>query len=67
LVRIDLALHPSVEGELASPPADPTEGECWLVGAGASGAWSGKERMIAGWTSAGRRYLAPPPRNIRAE
>lgn len=59
LVRIDLALHASVEGELALPPTDPAEGQCWLVGGGASGAWSGKEKMIAGWTSAGWRFLAP--------
>jgi hypothetical protein len=61
LARIDLALHSAVEGELASPPADPIEGQCWLVGSGASGAWSGKERMIAGWTPGGWRFLAPVP------
>jgi hypothetical protein len=59
LTRIDLALHACVEGQLASPPADPAEGECWLVAAGASGAWSGKEAMIAGWTSARWRFLKP--------
>lgn len=48
LVRIDMALHACVEGELASPPANPVEGECWLVSAGASGAWSGKDKTIAG-------------------
>jgi hypothetical protein len=59
LARIDFALHPCVKGEVISPPADPIEGECWLVGVGAGGSWSGKEKMIAGWTSAGWRFLAP--------
>ena len=32
LVRIDLALHPAVEGApAAAPPADPEEGRCWVV------------------------------------
>jgi hypothetical protein len=61
LVRLDIALHACIEGERASPPTDPAEGECWLVGTGASGTWSDKERMIAGWTSGGWRFLAPVP------
>jgi hypothetical protein len=61
LARIDLALHAYVEGELSSPPSNPDEGHCWLVGSAASGAWSGREKMIAGWTSGGWRFLAPVP------
>ena len=59
LARIDLALHACVEGQASSPPADPAEGQCWIVGTGASGAWTGKEKMIAGWTAAGWRFLKP--------
>ena len=61
LVRIDMALHACVQGERDSPPADPAEGECWLVGASADGAWSGREKSIAGWTSGGWRFLTPVP------
>ncbi len=61
LARIDLALHACIEGQASSPPADPAEGQCWIVGAGASGAWTGKEQRIAGWTSAGWRFLPPVP------
>ena len=61
LVRIDMALHACVERELDSPPLDPDEGGCWIVGAGASGAWTGKEKMVAGWTSGGWRFLVPIP------
>ena len=61
LTRIDLALHGCVEGALATPPLDPAEGECWIVGAGASSAWSGKENAIAGWAAGGWRFLTPFP------
>ncbi len=62
LARIDLALNPAVEGEpLATPPADPEEGQCWIVGTGASGGWSGRDLMLAMWTESGWRFVAPPP------
>jgi hypothetical protein len=60
LARIDLALHPAVEGPPASaPPADPDEGECWIVGPAASGDWSAREGMLAMWTEGGWRFVAP--------
>lgn len=55
----DLLLHPAVEGEAAEPPTAPAEGECWLVGAGASGAFEGREQSIAGFQS-GTWLFAPP-------
>ncbi len=62
LARIDLALHAAVEGAaLAAPPADPAEGQCWIVAGGATGAWTGMDGSIAGWTSGGWRFLAPVP------
>jgi len=30
----DMLLHPCIAGELAAPPASPSAGDCWLVGAG---------------------------------
>ena len=45
--RIDALLHCSVEGERADPPASPFEGEAWIVAPGATGAWAGKDAMIA--------------------
>jgi hypothetical protein len=62
LTRIDLALHPAVEGApAAEPPADPEEGKCWIVGAEASGGWSGRDAMLAMWTEGGWRFVAPAP------
>jgi Protein of unknown function (DUF2793) len=62
LVLLDAALHPAVaEGPTATVPADPEEGACWIVGAGAGGAWSGQADRIACWTAGGWRFVAPVP------
>lgn len=45
--RIDALLHISVEGEANDPPAAPADGECWLVGAAPTGAWSAYPGAIA--------------------
>lgn len=49
LARIDLLLHPAVEGERADPPADPVAGECWIIGPSATGAWQGHDGQLAAW------------------
>ena len=41
LARIDALLSRSVEGESGSPPPDPADGECWIVGTSANGPWDG--------------------------
>lgn len=62
LTLIDAALHASVEAPpLATPPTEPEEGQCWIVAAGATGAWSGREDELACWTAGGWRFVAPPP------
>nr|WP_198162982.1 DUF2793 domain-containing protein [Sphingobium sp. TCM1] len=60
LVRIDALLHGRAESaDLAVPPAGPAIGQCWIVAAGASGAWIGHEENIACWTEGGWRFVAP--------
>ena len=62
LARIDLALHPAVEGApAAEPPTEPVPGECWIVAPAAAGGWSGRDNMLAMWTESGWRFLAPAP------
>jgi len=62
LTRIDAALHGCAEeGPRPDPPAEPAPGQSWLVGAGATGAWAGKEDALASWTAAGWRFVAPVP------
>ncbi|HEX8467079.1 MAG TPA: DUF2793 domain-containing protein [Allosphingosinicella sp.] len=61
LARIDLALHPAVEGPPAGePPSAPAAGDCWIVAPAATGDWSGRDNMLAIWTEGGWRFLAPP-------
>jgi len=52
-------LCPVVESvTLASPPASPAAGACYLVATGATGAWAGKDGMLAGFTEGGWRFIA---------
>ncbi len=60
LLIADGLLHAAVEdGPLASPPATPLPGECWLVGTAATGDWSGRTDSLAIWTESGWRFAAP--------
>ena len=62
LSLIDAALHASVEAApLATPAGAPSEGQCWLVAAGATDAWAGRDGCIAIWTSGGWRFVTPQP------
>lgn len=62
LVRIDVALNPAVEGPPdAAPPTAPAVGQCWIVAATATGAWSGRDGMLAMWSEGGWRFVAPSP------
>ena len=44
---------------LATPPASPAPGACYIVASGATGVWSGKDGMLAGFTEGGWRFFAP--------
>jgi len=62
LARIDLALHPAVEGPPApEPPPDPALGQCWIVGSDATGDWAGRDSSLAMWSEGGWRFVAPAP------
>jgi hypothetical protein len=58
LRRIDIALAAAVEAVGANaPPADPAEGQCFLVGPAPSGAWAGQAGAIAGFAAGGWRFV----------
>ncbi len=59
LAMIDGALHPCAAGIADSPPDTPEQGESWIVGGDASGAWANREGNVAVWTGGGWRFLAP--------
>jgi hypothetical protein len=47
-----------VNATTTAPPGSPTDGQAWIVAAGATGAWAGKAGQIAAWFS-GWRFLVP--------
>ena len=59
LARIDMALHPAIEGEADAPPASPIDGETWLVGAAGTGDWSGHAGELASWQGSNWLFVVP--------
>lgn len=60
LTLVDGCLAPCVEQRaLASPPANPVVGRCYLVAAGASGVWAGKADQLAIASEGGWRFVSP--------
>lgn len=60
LALIDGCLAPCVEQRaLASPPSSPVAGRCYLVAAGAGGAWAGRTDQLAIATEGGWRFVVP--------
>ncbi|HEX8366554.1 MAG TPA: DUF2793 domain-containing protein [Allosphingosinicella sp.] len=62
ILLADALLHAAVEGApQIEVPVDPTPGQCWIVAAAATGAWSGRDHALAIWTEGGWRFAAPIP------
>lgn len=61
LALTDALLHCTVAGESAAPPADPVDGENWLVAAAATGDWAGQDLSLA--CRQGGDWLFIPPRD----
>ncbi|MDG6079192.1 DUF2793 domain-containing protein [Erythrobacter litoralis] len=59
LARLDLLLHPVVEGSFVQAPEEPTAGEIYLVDKGATGDWTGRDDSLAGWDGQQWTYAAP--------
>ena len=59
IARIDLLLHPQVVEQRASEPAAPSPGDCYLVSAGATGAFAGQDDTIAGWDGQQWSFVSP--------
>jgi hypothetical protein len=48
-----------VSRTLVTPPAEPTEGDRYIIAAGAAGGWSSKDGMIAAWQNGAWAFFAP--------
>ncbi len=58
LLAADVLLHPAVEAVITAPPAAPANGQCWLVGASATGPFAGQSGRIAAWSEGGWRFVS---------
>lgn len=62
LIRLDMLTQTTVErSPLATPPAEPEEGQCWIVAPGANGAWTGMIDALAMASGSGWRFIPPQP------
>jgi len=52
-------LHPAIEGTADDPPANPAEGECWLVGASPIGDWANNAGELACFEAGNWLFVAP--------
>ncbi len=67
LRHLDLVVQLVVtDRDRGTPPADPAGGARHIVGAGASGAWAGREGEIALWSAAEGWLFTPPLTGWRA-
>ena len=57
--RLDALVHLVVEGAAATPPADPADGQNWLVSDDSGGAWSGRSGEIAARQSGNWLFIEP--------
>lgn len=65
LAQLDVLVGAAVETVQPTPPALPSVGQCWIVGAAPTGAWVGRSGSVACWTANGWRF-APPREGLRA-
>lgn len=62
LLILDALVNCNVLGMgVATPPASPGDGQCWIVGTGATGTWAGKDRQLAAWQDGAWTFFAPKP------
>lgn len=48
-----------LDRSLTSPPASPADGDRYIVAAGATGGWSGKDGLVAAWQDGAWAFLTP--------
>lgn len=59
-VIADAIMHCAIAGEASAPPISAVDGECWLVGSGASGVWTNQSGKIACHHAGNWLFITPP-------
>jgi len=58
--RLDAIVQLSViDRDLTTPPGSPSEGDRYIVAAGATGAWAGQDLNVAAWLDGAWEFFAP--------
>lgn len=52
-----------ISASLTAPPGAPSDGDCYIVAAGATGEWSGKATQIARWSTVKTEWEFAVPRD----
>ncbi|WP_198045889.1 DUF2793 domain-containing protein [Novosphingobium aquimarinum] len=52
-------MHGAIEAEIDGPPADPQDGECWLIAPSAIDQWAGRDAQLACRQAGQWIYIAP--------
>jgi Protein of unknown function (DUF2793) len=61
LQTLDIIVAAAVEdGPVDTPPPSPALGACYIVGSAPTDAWAANPFALAGYTSGGWRFVAPP-------
>lgn len=60
MTLLDRLVQPAVKSRTTSvPPGSPVDGDAYIVGAGASGDWAGRDGQLAVWRDGGWSVTAP--------
>ncbi len=60
LLKLDVLVQMAVmDRDLTAPPDAPSEGDAWIVAAGATGDWAGHDGEVAAWQGGVWRFHAP--------
>ncbi len=60
LTMLDALVQTNVQSAaLTAPPSAPADGQCWIVAAGATGAWAGRDAQMAAWQDGAWAFYPP--------
>ncbi|MCP5039249.1 MAG: DUF2793 domain-containing protein [Rhodobacteraceae bacterium] len=62
LQRLDILVQASVQSlEITTPPGAPADGDAYVVGPGATGAWAGQDDNLTTWSDGVWAFFPPQP------
>ena len=62
LTMLDALVNVAVQSAtLTAPPVSPADGQRWIVGPGATGAWAGRDLVVAAWQDGAWAFYPPMP------